>query len=302
LDKKILISHSEKNKEYAEALLRFLEKAKDEGSDIACSSVAGYDIRPGFENQAEIKKWLKGIKSVWVIISHESLSSDWVWFELGAAWLNGAYIVPIVLPGLTHQDLPKPINGITAILVDKKDIGTKLISAAETTCELCGKSYNNILAQASLDTLIKIFKMYPCTHKPDSSSGEKQVDFSFDDKNVRIEHKVYDNSIFTWDVARPSFNRSIEMRFNELFKLMAPYMISPCLMSRLKTELSVILGHNNHDFEHPMIAIEDQVVFAFLLDWKNLNLVKVDEIKTKNGIEAHWKLTQRGEEYLSRLS
>ncbi|MDR1510185.1 MAG: hypothetical protein LBS53_11160, partial [Synergistaceae bacterium] len=44
-------------------------------------------------------------------------------FELGAAWLNEAYIVPIVLPGLTDQDLPKPINGINAILVEKNFYG-----------------------------------------------------------------------------------------------------------------------------------------------------------------------------------
>jgi hypothetical protein len=301
LGKKILISHSEENKEYAEALLRFLEKAKDGGSDIACSSVAGYDLRPGFENEAEIKKWLKSIKSVWVIISHESLSSDWVWFELGAAWLNEAYIVPIVLPGLTHQDLPKPISGLTAILADKEDVATKLISAAKTTCQLCGKDYNSELAQSSLDTLVKKLKMYSGARKPNSVSSEKQTNISFDDKDVEIKHKVYDNDLYALGTGF-SLDRSATMRFSELFKLMAPYMMSPCLTSRLKQELSVILEHDNHDFGDPKITIEDQVIFAFLLDWKNLNLVKTDEIKTKNGIETHWKLTERGDEYLLRLS
>jgi hypothetical protein len=301
LDKKILISHSEKNKEYAEALLRFLEKAKDEGSDIACSSVAGYDLRPGFENQAEIKNWLKGIKSVWVIISYESLSSDWVWFELGAAWLSGAYIISIILPGLSCEDLPKPISSLTSILVDKVNAATKLISAAEQTCKLCGKSYNSVFAQSSLDALVRTLKMYSGTCKQ-ISFRERQLDFSFDDKDVKIEYKVYDDDSLSILRDERSSNRSIEMPFNELFKLMAPYMISPCLMSKLKNELSRILEHANHDFERPAIIIEDQVVFAFLLNWKNLNLVEVDAIKTKNEIEAHWKLTQRGDEYLSRLS
>ncbi|HWS86495.1 MAG TPA: toll/interleukin-1 receptor domain-containing protein [Pyrinomonadaceae bacterium] len=53
-------------------------------------------LQPGEDFAEEIRKSLRSSREVWVLVSANSLSSDWVLTELGAAWVLEKKIVPIL--------------------------------------------------------------------------------------------------------------------------------------------------------------------------------------------------------------
>jgi hypothetical protein len=106
----IFVSHSEKDKIIAKALVGLLEAALvlPEGA-VRCTSLDGYRISIGQPTAMELQQNLRDAKVVVALLSERSLVSSWVMFELGAAWGLGRTIMPI-LCGITPDKLAGPIR------------------------------------------------------------------------------------------------------------------------------------------------------------------------------------------------
>lgn len=59
--------------------------------------LAEKNIQPGHYFEDEIRKALKGSREVWLLVSPQSMQSEWVTTEWGAAWALEKKIIPILL-------------------------------------------------------------------------------------------------------------------------------------------------------------------------------------------------------------
>ena len=116
-DKSMLfISHSEKDKNLASKLIDFVESSlQTDTIDIRCSSVPGYQLPFGKTISQQLKEDINKSSFLVVIISENSLISDWVLFELGAAWALDITVVPIIVGNLTYNSMPGPLGSQSCI-------------------------------------------------------------------------------------------------------------------------------------------------------------------------------------------
>lgn len=116
-DKSMLfISHSEKDKNVASKLIDFVENSlQTDTLDIRCSSVPGYQLPFGKTISQQLKEDINKSSFLVVIISENSLISEWVLFELGAAWALDIPVVPILVGDLTYKNMPGPLGSQSCI-------------------------------------------------------------------------------------------------------------------------------------------------------------------------------------------
>jgi hypothetical protein len=141
----IFISHSSQDKDVALGLIELLRAAfalTDE--QIRCTSVDGFRLPSGANTDEVLKAEVREAKAFIGLITHNSLSSAYVLFELGARWGAGLHMIP-VLAGIGPEALQGPlkeINSISAnniaqlhqLLSDLADtLGLSLLRAASYT-------------------------------------------------------------------------------------------------------------------------------------------------------------------------
>ncbi|MGL5051333.1 MAG: toll/interleukin-1 receptor domain-containing protein [Fusobacteriaceae bacterium] len=88
-DKKIFISHSSLDKEYAEELVELLNKFGISSEEILCTSVSGTNLKIGTPDfLLEIKKYLLTTPIFICLFSKNYLNSPICLCEMGAAWIT----------------------------------------------------------------------------------------------------------------------------------------------------------------------------------------------------------------------
>ncbi len=128
---RIFISHSHSDEAISHKLVNFLLAAlRIEEEEIFCSSNPdqGLDYRfNGVPDQ--LKEKLKNSSALIVLITSDSLHSAWIPFEAGSFWTTDKTVIPILGPGLTHDDLPGPLRSLLSIPIDVKDWRYKVNNA-----------------------------------------------------------------------------------------------------------------------------------------------------------------------------
>ncbi len=125
---KLFISHSHKDNGVAKQLIRLLERCYEIHSrELRCTSVDGYTLKLGVLPRDQLRDEIEGANVV-ALVSPNSLKSDWVFFELGAAWRGKNYVIPVLLPGIDRKDLPAAMGGLTCSqLLNEREV-TQFIS------------------------------------------------------------------------------------------------------------------------------------------------------------------------------
>jgi TIR domain len=86
-DVQLFVSHAHADRELARELLHAIESGLQVPTGaIRCTSVPGYDFRPGAHFEEALKKDVQGAQCVIGIWTSGSRESQWCLFELGAAW------------------------------------------------------------------------------------------------------------------------------------------------------------------------------------------------------------------------
>ena len=128
---RIFISHSYSDEVIAYKLVNFLLAAlsiKEE--EIFCSSNPDQGLEYRFTGVPDqLKEKLKNSSALIVLITADSLHSAWIPFEAGTFWTTDKPVIPILGPGLTHDDLPGPLRSLLSIPIDAKDWSDKVNNA-----------------------------------------------------------------------------------------------------------------------------------------------------------------------------
>ena len=104
---KVFISHSSHDKWVARQISGLLEK------DGHSTFLDEKDIRTGESIDASIQKHLKDSDHLLILITPASLTSHWVFVELGGAKALGKRVIPILMH-VGANELPGPINNLLA--------------------------------------------------------------------------------------------------------------------------------------------------------------------------------------------
>ncbi|MEZ5594320.1 MAG: TIR domain-containing protein [Gammaproteobacteria bacterium] len=167
---KIFISHSHQNDNAAKALVDFLLSSLSlEDSDIRCTSVPGHQLRFGKSIAELLKADISEAPVLIAMISKESVGSDWVLFELGAAWGLNRDLYPILGPSLQIKDLPGPLSAVPCVEIESPDAPSRMSDLVQQLAEdLQVATRNGGKAQANLDNFLKQYKSGP---KSTASTG-----------------------------------------------------------------------------------------------------------------------------------
>ena len=113
---RLFISHSSDDEELTQSLISLLEAAFHfEEREVRCTSLPGYKLRTGSHTSTQLKQELNEAELVICILTPVSAESEWVRFELGAAWaMQDKWVVPL-LAGLDYEELPGPLREVHAV-------------------------------------------------------------------------------------------------------------------------------------------------------------------------------------------
>lgn len=122
---KIFISHSTKDKKYAEVLVGFLEELGVPSKSIFCSSVPSHDVEVTENFLEKILEQFNNydLKMIY-LLSKNYYNSPTSLNEMGAAWVSGFEYFSVLLYGFDFSD----IQGV----IDSKAIALKLDESRKT--------------------------------------------------------------------------------------------------------------------------------------------------------------------------
>ena len=133
---RIFISHSHSDREIARKLVEYLLAAlRIEENDIRCSSVPGYQLPPGSNIEEHLRRDISDDIALVGLLTEHGLRSQWVLFELGAAWGMRKRVIPILGHGLKGEDLPGPLKSLAFISIENEQLAYSLSSMIETLAD-----------------------------------------------------------------------------------------------------------------------------------------------------------------------
>lgn len=131
---RVFISHYNGDNDIANKIKNAVSIAFGQGHQIFLSS----DLPAGDDWFKSITEFLneEGDLITIVVTSKASLDRSWVWFEVGASWRTGAYVIPLCCKGFDVKSLPDPLSRLNGVNFNRKGI-EKMIDAI-------GQRINNV--------------------------------------------------------------------------------------------------------------------------------------------------------------
>ncbi len=124
---RVFISHSFSDRTVVEEIVHALEASlRLSRGDIRCTSLPGYKLDGGARTPDAIRSDIEGADFVLGILSRTGERSDWVRFELGAAWELRRRLIPVLID-LRYEDLPEPIRDLNALRASEEQDLLQLI-------------------------------------------------------------------------------------------------------------------------------------------------------------------------------
>jgi TIR domain-containing protein len=128
LSPRIFISHKHKDEPIAAALVELLEHAFDvKNTDIRCTSVLRYGLRPGERASDRLRSDIAGAEVVIGILTPGAIESDYVLCELGASWGRDIPTFPVLARGATVAHIPPPLNERHSLSLENEDRCQQLV-------------------------------------------------------------------------------------------------------------------------------------------------------------------------------
>lgn len=109
---RLFISHAHKDRDLAARLVDALRAnlVVPDGA-LRCTSVPGYQLDLGTMAPDVLRRELGSSACVVALLTPHSVGTEWVLFELGAAWANARKAIPLLVGGVTDKDIPGPFRG-----------------------------------------------------------------------------------------------------------------------------------------------------------------------------------------------
>ena len=146
---RIFVSHSSRDANLAKAIVTLLKSSLDiKRREILCSSLESYSLPLGQNIATVLKEELTGKKVLILgLITKSSMRSNWVLFELGAAWALEHLTIPILGPDADWSDVPEPIQGNGGMKFDDSDKLSHLIDTVAKSLGITPESHSAISAE-----------------------------------------------------------------------------------------------------------------------------------------------------------
>ncbi len=109
---RLLISHAHADAELAARLVDVIKVGLEVPTGaLRFTSLPGYQLDLGAMAPDVLRRELGSAVCVLALVTPNSLSNDWVLFELGPAWANAKVSIPLLAGGLQDQDIHGPFRG-----------------------------------------------------------------------------------------------------------------------------------------------------------------------------------------------
>ena len=109
---RLFISHAHVDADIASRIVDVIQTALEVPMGaLRCTSLPGYQLDLGVMAPEVLRRELGSAVCVLAVLTPNSLSNDWVLFELGAAWANVKISIPLLAGGLQDKDIPGPFRG-----------------------------------------------------------------------------------------------------------------------------------------------------------------------------------------------
>ena len=114
----LFISHATSDGEFAEAVKQEIDKVFANGINVFSTSSPGA-IPAGNDWLSDIEDRLNTSQAIIAIVTPVSIERPWLWFEIGATWLNGrkgdCKIYPLCAQEINLSELPEPLSRLQAL-------------------------------------------------------------------------------------------------------------------------------------------------------------------------------------------
>lgn len=212
--KLIFISHSTKDSEYVASLVDLLRKIGFTDKDVFCSSYPGYGVPLGKNIYEFLKNCFKDYELfvLFVISKDNYYSSPASLNEIGAAWVQGAKSIPILLPGMS----PAKLKGVVgpdslAICLDSDNVRYDLNSLKNDLLLFFGKQQINESAwehdrESFLESCFAITPLSPEEIRAIESANENTVLNDLVEDRVSLEKSLYRALV----IAKQNQNKPLE--------------------------------------------------------------------------------------------
>lgn len=118
----LFISHATSDGEFAEAVRQEIGKVFANGINVFSTSSPGA-IPAGNDWLSDIENRLNSAQAIIAIVTPVSIERPWLWFEIGATWLNGrkgdCRIYPLCAQEINLSELPEPLSRLQALSLSK---------------------------------------------------------------------------------------------------------------------------------------------------------------------------------------
>ena len=115
--KSVFLSHAAADADLA-AYLASVLKLADGHPEVFVATAAG-DIPPGTDWLQVIQAKLSEADCYLVLLTPESVTRLWIWFETGAAWMSGRMMIPLTAKGLAKAMIPWPLGAQQALSLER---------------------------------------------------------------------------------------------------------------------------------------------------------------------------------------
>lgn len=123
----VFISHSSRDEKMVRRLKGLLNKKVGNTLDIFVSS-DGQSIPLGRNWVYEIEKALKNSRVMFVLLSPNSIRSNWIYFEAGFAYSNDIKVIPIGILGIDLSQIQPPMSLLQGFNINSVESLNNLIS------------------------------------------------------------------------------------------------------------------------------------------------------------------------------
>lgn len=212
--KLIFISHSTKDSEYVASLVDLLRKIGFTDKDVFCSSYPGYGVPLGKNIYEFLKNCFKDYELfvLFVISKDNYYSSPASLNEMGAAWVQGAKSIPILLPGMSPEKLKGVVGPDSlAICLDSDNVRYDLNSLKNDLLLFFGKQQINESAwehdrESFLESCFAITPLSPEEIRAIESANENTVLNDLVEDRVSLEKSLYRALV----IAKQNQNKPLE--------------------------------------------------------------------------------------------
>jgi len=178
---RLFISHAHRDEDLASRLVDVITSNLEvPAGELRCTSVPGYQLDLGVMAPEALRRELGTAACVVGLLTPNSIGTEWVLFELGAAWANAKVTIPLLAGKLEDRDIPGPFRGAAGGLLKNAVTLDHLLDQLQR--ELGWRRRSDLSARKKQYDLVEYVENKVFTHDP----LEEELKASYAARRARV--------------------------------------------------------------------------------------------------------------------